>query len=97
MVKFIWTYEVFRNFKLEILINSIHKRSSYLTENTLRLRSKICDDGILTLLLFFGHYPSSCFFKKQRFGDWILSPSYGRKPTKLGAIDKLVPVPGDGD
>jgi hypothetical protein len=35
----------------------------------------------------FGHYPSSClyletpsclFFKTQRFGDWILSPSSGK-------------------
>jgi hypothetical protein len=23
------------------------------------------------------HYPSSCFYLKQRFGDWILSPSSG--------------------
>jgi hypothetical protein len=26
-----------------------------------------------------GYYPPSClFFKKQRFGDWILSPSSGK-------------------
>jgi hypothetical protein len=23
----------------------------------------------------YGHYPSSCFYLKRRFGDWILSPS----------------------
>jgi hypothetical protein len=39
----------------------------------------------------FGHYPLSCpFFKNQRFGDWILSPSSG-KTTQLDPIDRASP------
>jgi hypothetical protein len=25
-----------------------------------------------------GHYPSSCFYVKQRFGDYTLSPTSGK-------------------
>jgi hypothetical protein len=53
----------------------------------------------------FGHYPSSClylktpsclFFKTQRFGDWILSPSSG-KTYSDGPNDKVNPYPRSGD
>jgi hypothetical protein len=47
---------------------------------------KVCDDGTLVQTLSFVHYqssslsetPSFLFFKTQRFGDWILSPSSGK-------------------
>jgi hypothetical protein len=43
-----------------------------------------------------GHYPSSClylkspsclFFKTQRFGDWILSPSSGETYSGTSSVD----------
>jgi hypothetical protein len=47
--------------------------------------------------MFFGHYPSSClylktpscfFFKTERFGDRILSPSSGKTYSQLSPIDR---------
>jgi hypothetical protein len=39
--------------KLRILLNSIYKYNFYFTENALRLRCQIYDDGILIKLLTF--------------------------------------------
>jgi hypothetical protein len=43
----------------------------------------------------FGHYPASILDKKNalRFGDYILSPSSGKKgtPTLLGPVDRAGP------
>jgi hypothetical protein len=33
------------------------------------------------------HYPLSNLYLKQRFGDRILPPSSGKKPTQFGRID----------
>jgi hypothetical protein len=61
-----------------------------------------------------GHYPSSCIYlkhrpiyiSKQRFEDWILSPSSGKTYSHLGPNDRPTPylltgpeyvLPEDGD
>jgi hypothetical protein len=51
------------------------------------IRLKVCDDGTLVQILCFwtvsivlssSKKPSCLFFRTQRFGDWILSPSSGK-------------------
>lgn len=44
----------------------------------------------LRITMCFGHYPSPFLFKTQHFGDWVLSPSSGKR-TQLGPIDTASP------
>jgi hypothetical protein len=39
---------------------------------------------IYTVLDVLDYYPSSCFYLKQRFGDWTLPPSSGKETYSLG-------------
>lgn len=56
---------------------------------------KLCDSGTLIQLLCFRVLSIVLFFfnlrVKQRFGDWIISPSSDKKPTNLGTIDRTCP------
>jgi hypothetical protein len=49
---------------------------------------------LIRLLCFWALSMVMFLFKTHRhFGDWILSPSSGKKPTDLGPIDRASPCP----
>jgi hypothetical protein len=43
---------------------------------------------LATITEFFGHYPSSSFYLKQRLGGWTLPPSSVTEPVQLGPIGR---------
>jgi hypothetical protein len=44
--------------------------------------------------LIFGRYPSSCFYLKQRFGDWTVSASSGKRLLIRVKSIELIPISG---
>jgi hypothetical protein len=41
-----------------------------------------------TIIAFFNIIHRHVSYLKQRFGDWTRAPSPGKKPTRLGPIDR---------
>jgi hypothetical protein len=62
--------------------------------------SEEANDTAFSVIADHGHYPSSrlclkchpVYISKQRFGDWILSPSSGK--TYVVGSSELVPISG---